>query len=147
MKKLLFILIVSLGIFLFGSDPFTLIYECTGEDMFPVFSGNPFVYKATSLGTSLAWTYYLSGMIYCWIFWIVVVTGIKYFIDKMIKDKSNQKLIWARRIGVILSIVVSILSLYLMISNSGSDMEWFIDLEKEASDWGMVCEPTFQFFN
>lgn len=138
---------MSLGIFLFGADPFSFVYECTGEDVFPIFNGNPFLYKATSLGTSLAWTYYLKGMFYCWLFWIVVVSVFKYIIDKMIKDKTNQTLFRARRIVVLISVFVSLFSLYLMFSGSGNDLEWSINLEQEAKDWDMVCEPTFHIIN
>ena len=146
MKNLFFILIISLGIFLFGIDPFTITYECGGQN-YHVYSGNPFIYKVNSLATSIAWTYYLKGMIFCWLFWVVIVSFLKYIIDKFIKDKTNRKLFWARRILILFSIIVSSLSLYIMISNSGNNLEWSADIEQEEETWGILCEPKFQIIN
>lgn len=143
--RILIAFVLSLGIL---SLPFLIIglqYNCTGQDVFPKFFDSPFIFKSTSLATSLAYDYYTLGMIGNCLVWGGFFVTLNYFIIGALKkiDKSFLKVIYQWIIGILL--VLTVMSIYLEISVCSQSISWEANLNKEAKYWGMTCKGEIVF--
>lgn len=138
--RVLIAIVLSLGVL---SLPFLIIgiqYNCTGQDVFPKFFASPFIFKSTSLATSLAYDHYILGLIGNCLIWGGSFIALDYFLAKALRkiDKGFLKIIYNGLIGILL--IFSVLSIYLEISVCSQSISWKANLNKEAKDWGMTCK-------
>ncbi|HEX2935239.1 MAG TPA: hypothetical protein VHO72_07785 [Bacteroidales bacterium] len=144
--RYIIISLISLGILCSPFSIFTIVYDCKGQDVFPVYFGSPFIFKSTSLATSLAYDYYLTGFIADWIIWSLIVVLISYLFDSLKWTKQRFVLIFYRFIVGSL-IAVSILCVISVFSIGDNDMRFKANLNKEAKTWGMDCKGRFRLID
>ncbi|MBB3696808.1 hypothetical protein KMW28_22800 [Flammeovirga yaeyamensis] len=144
-KSILPILVFSLSTLLFPLDLIGIRYQCTGTEIFPDFYASPFIYKSTSLATSMAYDYYILGLLGNTLVWGFFFFSIHQLIVHFIgKRKTLIKLY---------KLVLASLYIFLLIGNileiqvSIQRIEWSIDIEEEAKLWGNVCEPQWFYQN
>lgn len=141
-------LIISCGLL---SLPFLVLgieFECTGPEVFPIFYASPFIYKSTSTATSLAYDYYILGLILNCSVWMSLILlsgyGIRKFINKM--DYKMLRIIHKLILSIL--VFVSILSVTFTLSTSaGSSTDWKAKLDVRAEEWGMNCNGQIKILN
>ncbi|ANQ51471.1 hypothetical protein MY04_4127 [Flammeovirga sp. MY04] len=149
MKKLLKttlpILVFSLSTLLFPLNSVGIKYECTGTEIFPDFYASPFIYKSTSLATSMAYDYYILGLLGNTLVWSFFFFSIHQIIVYFIRKRKTLIKLY--------KIVLTSLFIFLLIGNiseiqvSIQHIEWSIDIEEEAKLWGNICEPQWFYGN
>ena len=142
--KYLIIIFIALG--LTFSLIFGIEYSCTGQEMFPIYYGSPFVFKQKSLGSSMEYYYSISGVLLNVVIWSSVILIIRYGINKLIKRTSNNKIvIITYKISLGLLIMFSLLNISITYLGMGRGFNknlnyWYWNFNNEAKDWGMTCE-------
>ena len=120
--------------------------------MFPTYYGSPFVFKKTSLGSSMQFFYSISGIILNLIIWYILVYCINLIVNKIIEALHLNKLsIIIYKISIVFFLLFSFLIILMTWLEIGSGFGknfnyWFWNLNKEANDWGMVCDGKWRFF-
>jgi hypothetical protein len=122
-----------------------LVYHCVGTEVFPVYYASPFIYKSTSLATSMAFDYYLAGFIGNVICWTFVLLGLRYLAERWLPLKPAGIVKWMQRIVEVVLILFSIFVFWLEFTNSGQTISFFADFASTAREWGMSCSPEFTF--
>lgn len=141
---------IALGIVL--SLVFGIEYSCTGEEMFPEYYGSPFVFKKKSLGSSMEYFYSISGLLLNIAIWSVLITLIRFAILKLIKRTGENRIVKIIYKGVVLFLIgFTTLNIAIDSVMTGRGFEegfnyWYMDLDKEAKDWGMKCEGEWIIF-
>ncbi len=149
--KYIKILYIALG--LVSSLAIGIEYDCKGQEVFPIYYGSPFVFKQTSLGSSMQYYYSVSGLLLNVLIWGFVLLLINTFVLTLIKKTSAPKWIYIvyRKIGVLLLVFSTLnIILDLMMIGRGFDKSlnyWYWDLNTEAKSWGVVCEGEVIFFS
>ncbi len=138
-SKYIFSLIFSTGL-LFSLVPKpTIVYNCTGQEMFPTFFGCPFIYKSSSLASSLEYDFYLLGIITNIIIWSLLILLLRLVLVKIFSRINNKFLRYTYKISkyglAILCIAWTILFFYV----SYSSLKFQADINGEAKAWGMTC--------
>lgn len=121
------------------------VYSCQGSEVFPNGFALPFFYKTSSLASSMAYHYYLLGMILnslvlAGIFWIF------NFLFKKIVVLNFKSVKLA--LGLLLIIYFSFF-MFLELSNAGNTFTWIPD-EKDVmagENWGLTCKTSFVWFS
>ena len=111
--------------------------------MFPTYYGCPFIYKATNLGTSLAWDFFFWPTIANTIIWAAFFLLIRFFIYKTILKNENKIIKYSY---VAVKFIMTVLFLYwiaLSLTYEGHSLETSVDFDSEAKTWGMTCEGYF----
>lgn len=121
-------------------------YNCVGQEMFPVYYGCPFIFKKESLCSSMEYYYSISGLLLNIASWSVLLIFVRLAILKLIVKLANNKMIKIIYKGIIVVLIVfttlNILVNSFMIGlgfKKGLNY-WYMDLNKEAKDWGMECK-------
>ncbi|ARN71174.1 hypothetical protein BST91_05675 [Nonlabens tegetincola] len=142
--KYIIIVFIATGIVL--SLIFGIEYSCQGKEVFPTYFGSPFIFKKTSLGSSMEFFYSVSGLIVNIIIWSILITWINRLALRLIQ-KSRLKFIFYSiyKTVVVLLLLFSILNIIIDSSLMGNGFQkglnyWYIDLDKEAEDWEMNCD-------
>lgn len=123
-------------------------YNCLGGEMFPTYYGSPFVFKQSSLGSSLEYFYNLSGLILNILVWSCFL----FLIDKGIKKLYNTKgLKIAYKAFIGLLVIFSTMNVVIdsIMIGQGFDNNsnfWYWDMDKEAKEWGVNCVGHFVSF-
>ncbi len=141
---------IALGLVL--SLAIGLEYHCVGQEMFPEYYGSPFVFKQKSLGSSMEYFYSISGLILNTTIWSILIILIRFSILKLIKKTGENKIINIIYKGIVVVLIgfttLNIAMDYVMIGSGfkkGMNY-WYMDLNKEAQDWGMECEGELIMF-
>lgn len=152
MKNLKYFIIPYIALGLVLSMPIGITYYCYGSEMFPEYFGSPFVFKQKSLGSSMTYFYSVSGLLLNVIVGSIPVIGIRLLILYFIKRAKIKKMGKTIYKGiVVLMLVFSTLNIamdYIMMGNGfyeGGNY-WYMDLDKEAQDWGMECKGKWGMF-
>ncbi len=138
--KLIIIPYIALGLVL--SLTIGIEYDCIGQEMFPTYYGNPFVFKQKSLGSSMEYFYSISGLKLNTLTWSIVL----YFISKGIDRINKPKMfihVYKLVIGLLIVFTTSNVIMDSTMLGKGFDKNsnyWYWDMDKEAKDWGMTCE-------
>lgn len=88
--KYIIIPIIALGFTL--CSLFGVEYTCLGHELFPHYYGSPFIYMRNNLGSSLEYYYSITGLFFDVITWSLLLLGLHFGIDRLIKWTPNQKL-------------------------------------------------------
>ncbi len=148
--KYLTIPFIAIGIVL--SLVFGIEYNCQGEEMFPEYYGSPFVFKQKSLGSSMEYFYSISGLILNIAVWSVFITLIRLVILKLIKRTGENKIAKIIYKGIVVFLIgfttlnIAIDSIMIGRGFKKGFNYWYMDLDKEAKDWGMECEGKWILF-
>lgn len=146
MKKINFLIIPYLALGFVLSSTIGISYRCTGEEMFPEYYGNPFVFKQQSLGSSMTYFYSVSGVLLNVAVWSILLLLMRKVIIYFMEKAGNSKLIRNMYTGLIaLLIVFTTLTIAMQYVMLGSGFEkgsnyWYMNMDQEAKDWGMDCE-------
>jgi len=149
--KYLIIPFIALGVVL--SLVFGVEYNCQGEEMFPIYYGSPFVFKEKSLGSSMEYFYSISGLLLNVAVWSILIELLRLAILKLLNLKSKNRILTKIYKGIVVALVVfSTLNIGMSYIGIGRGFKkglnyWYMDLDKEAKDWGMECEGEWKFWN
>lgn len=138
-------LIISLGVLTFPFSILTFKYNCEGPEMFPEFYGTPFIYKSTSLATSITFDYYIIGIVANCIIWFLLFTLLRYLVLQII-IKSKILTIIYKGVIVIMLLISALNFTYFVFASAGSQYQLYVNYEKDAKIWGMTCKGEFKFF-
>ena len=147
-----YIIIPFIAIGLVLSNAFGLEYNCVGPEMFPKYYGSPFVFKQKSLGSSMEYFYSIFGLILNTAFWSILLILIRLVVLNLIKRTSGNKIIKTIYKVVIIGLIgFTTLNIVVDSAMIGSGFEegrnyWYMDLDKEAKNWGMECHGEWQMF-
>jgi hypothetical protein len=150
LAKYLIIPFTALGIVL--SLVLGIEYNCQGEEMFPEYYGSPFVFKQKSLGSSMEYFYSVSGLLLNIAVWSVLITLVRFVILNLIKRTRENKIVKILyKVFVVFLIVFTTLNIAIDSFMTGSGFKkgfnyWYMDLDKEAKDWGMKCDGEWIMF-
>jgi hypothetical protein len=146
MLKYFFAFIFSLGILLTPFYRPVIVYACTGTEMFPTYYGCPFIYKATNLGTSLAWDFFFLPTLANLILWMIVFLFIRYIIYKTVLKNENKI---TRYTYIALKFGITTFFLFLigisLTYDGHSLIMTSVNFDNEAKNWGMTCEGQLSF--
>ena len=150
LTKYLIIPFIALGTVL--SLVFGVEYNCQGEEMFPIYYGSPFVFKEKSLGSSMEYFYSISGLLINVAIWSIIIALIRLVIIKILERKLKSRILTKIYKGTVVVLVVfSTLNIWFSYIGLGQGFKkglnyWYMDLDKEAKDWGMKCEGEWKFW-
>jgi len=148
--KFVIILYIALGFVL--SLFVGLEYNCVGQEMFPIYYGSPFIFMQKSLGSSMEYYYSISGLILNISLWSLVLVLIRNVFLRLMEKIEKNKIIMIIYKGII-GVLIAFTTLNIYIHNAiigrgfqkGSNY-WYMNIDKEAKDWGMKCEGELIFF-
>lgn len=144
--KLIVILYIGLGLVL--SLAIGVEYNCEGPEMFPTYYGSPFVFKQTSLGSSMTYFYSISGLAMNTLVWSTVL----FFVDKGVQKFKKKKAInIGYKIIVCFMIVFATVTIATDFISVGHGFNrslnyWYLDMNTKANDWGMRCQGELIIF-
>ena len=134
-------MLVTVGLLLAPIGLPALRYTCIGDEVFPIYTGSPFIYRSASLATSMAHDYYIVGFVLDIIIWGIII----FFVDQMVMRffrRGNRKILPTIYTGFKgLLIVFSLLVLFFELQTAGQALHLQLNLDNEASAWGMQCSP------
>lgn len=145
--KYIIIPYIALGFVL--SSAIGITYYCDGWEMY---YGSPFIFKQKSLGSSMTYFYSVSGTLLNVGVWSILILLMRKAILYLIERARNQKLIQTIYKGLIIVLMafttLNVAMDYVML---GSGFEkgrnyWYMNLDKEAKDWGMDCKGEWAMF-
>ena len=148
--KYLIIPYIALGLVL--SLAIGIEYNCYGQEMFPIYYGCPFVFMVKSLGSSMEYYYSITGLLLNVVSWSILLIFFRFAILKIIVKSGDNKMIQTIYSGVIVILIVfttlNILADSITIGHGFKKglNYWYMDLNKEAKDWGMKCNGDLIIF-
>lgn len=146
MSRYIFTTLFVLGVLISPFSVLQITYKCQGEEMFPIFYGSPFVHKATSLGSSMAYVFYLTGMVSNLVIWGASLLLLHYLIEKFIWPTFNKTKQYLGYLFKAIAVIYFVFAL-LVLSSGDHMLETSVNLDKEAAEWGMRCEGHFGVFD
>ena len=118
----------------------TIVYNCSGQEMFPTYFGSPFIYKSSSLVSSLEFDFYLLGITANVILLSTLVLLLRFVLVKIFSGIGNKFILYIYKTSkyglAILCIAWTILFFYV----SYSSLQFQADINGEAKAWGMTCK-------
>ncbi len=148
--KYLITIYIALGLVL--SSAIGITYSCDGAEMFPEYYGSPFVFKQKSLGSSMTYFYSVSGLLLNVGVWSIVIVLLRKVILRAIERTKNKILSTKIYKGLIIVMIgfttVNVLFDFLMLGSGFEEGRnyWYMNIDKEAKDWGMDCEGQWTLF-
>lgn len=124
-------------------------YTCENWPSYPIYHGSPFVFKETSLGSSLTYYYFVLGAIGNAIIWSLILLLIHNIILKIqTKFKHNSVFKFMYKGLVITLIVFSGLNLFFDYITNGRGFEkgrnyWYKNINKNYSNQEQKCNCTW----
>lgn len=148
--KYIIILFISLGLVL--SEAIGFEYNCSGNEMFPKYYGSPFMFKKTSLGTSIEYFYSVYGLLANVLVWSIFVIFVRYITLKLLQRVDDVK--WIKLLKDLNKIIVGIFIVFstsnifftywTLGSGFNRDMNyWYFDFDNQVKAWCMTCEVHF----
>jgi hypothetical protein len=148
--KYILIPYIALGFVL--SSAIGITYYCEGPDVFPEYYGSPFVFKQKSLGSSMTYYYSVSGLLLNVGVWSIVIILLRKVLLRTIERTKNKILSTKLYKGLIIFMIgfttVNVLFDFLMLGSGFEEGRnyWYMNMDKEAKDWGMDCEGEWSIF-
>ncbi len=140
MLKYFFAFIFSLGVLLTPYYRPVIVYACTGPEMFPTYYGCPFIFKATNLGTSLAWDFFFWPTLINLILWVVFFLLIRLIIHKTMLKNGNKIITYSYVSVKFILTLFFLFSIAISLTYEGHSLKTNVDFDNEAKAWGMTCE-------
>jgi hypothetical protein len=148
--KYVITLYIALGFVL--SSALGIEYSCDGQDMFPEYTGSPFIFRQKSLGSSMTHYYSVWGLIGNIAIWTGVLLLIRLAILQLIERTRNNKMfngIYKVIVGVLIVFTTLNVAINYIILGSGfgeNSNYWYFDLDNNAKDWGVECKGKWGVF-
>lgn len=125
----------------------TIVYNCTGTEMFPTFFGSPFIYKSSSLASSLEYDFYFVGIVANIILWSLIVFLLRLALLKIVSRLDNK---WLKRTYQILKYSLTVLCIAwttLSIYVYYGSFSFQADMDAQSKIWGMTCSGKLYITN
>lgn len=145
MLKYIFAFIFALGILLVPYYKPTIVYDCTGPEMFPTYYGCPFIYKVTSLGSSLEFDFFFLPFLVNLIIWMACLLLFRLIVYKTILKNENKITKYFYVATKILFTLYCLFWITISFNFQGYHWQSYFDFEKEAQTWGMTCKGRLSF--
>ena len=127
-------------------------YNCIGNEMFPIYYGNPFIFKQKSLISSMEFYYNFSGLILNILIWCLLLYSIHTFFQKLLDFLNNiwLSITYKSIIKILILILTFLIYVEIKTLGRGFDKEltyWYWgNLDQEAQTWGVKCNGKVKFF-
>jgi hypothetical protein len=141
---------IALGLSL--SMVYGVEYDCEGSEPFSTYYGSPFVFKKSSLGSSMEYFYSIFGLFLNVVVWSAVLFLLRFGIKIALElARFNLYLKMVYQVVVLALLVFTFLNLFMFSLELGDgfapDMNyWYWNFDQEVRDYGMQCNGTWQFF-
>ena len=148
--KYLVIIYIAIGFVL--SSAIGIEYTCDGKEMFPEYTGSPFVFRQKSLGSSMTYYYSISGLVINTALWTVLLMLLRRAVLNAIgRIGSCSSLTGAYKVVVVALILFTTLNIWVGYITLGRGFGealnyWYFDLAREAHAWGADCEGRWGVF-
>jgi hypothetical protein len=148
--KYIVISYVALGFVL--SSIVGIEYSCDGQEMFPEYTGSPFVFRQKSLGSSMTHYYSVFGLIINTAIWTIILLLLRQAVLNLIEKTGNNKRFKNIYRGIAAALILfTTLNIgidYITLGRGfGKGLNyWYFDLDKEAKDWGVNCKGKWGMF-
>lgn len=132
------VLIIHIAIGLVLSLIVSIQYECVGNENFPIYFGSPFIYKQTSLASSMEYYYSILGLVLNIACWSFVLYLVDYFIKNRLPVNFYKVIVFILFLFSFFNITIDII-----LRGNGFDKNrsyWYWNVDDEAKNWGMICE-------
>lgn len=143
--KYSFAFIFALGVLLVPYYKPIIVYECTGTEMFPTYYGCPFIYKATNLGTSLAWDFFFWPTLANLVIWMTFFLLLRQIAYKTLLKYENKIIKYCYVAVKFIFTIYFLFWIAVSFNYPGYALESSVDFESEAKAWGMTCEGHISF--
>ncbi len=151
-KQMKYVIILYIAFGLVLSLVIGIKYNCQGQEMFPTYYGSPFVFKQTSLASSMEYFYSISGLILNVLIWSLVL----FLLDKAIqiligKIKATKLINVSYKTIIGLLAVFTTMNIAIDVATIGRGFRygsnyWYWDVDKEIKEWGMTCQGEMIIF-
>ena len=127
-------------------------YSCEGQEMFPEYTGSPFVFRQKSLGSSMTYYYSVSGLVVNVAVWTAILLLIRLAILQMIQGTKNYRSFNRICKGIFGVLIVfttlNVAITYIMLGRGFDENSnyWYFDLDNDAKDWGVECKGKWGMF-
>jgi hypothetical protein len=115
--------------------------------MFPTFFGTPFIYKSSSLASSLEYDFYFVGIVADLLLWSFIVFLLRLVLVKIVSRLDNKWLKWTYQILkyslTVLCLAWTILSVYVYYGA----FSFQADMDAQSKIWGMACSGQLYMTN
>ncbi len=147
--KYIIIPLIALGLTL--GMVYGVVYDCEGAEPFPTYYGCPFIFKQSSLGSSMEYFFSISGILLNMLVWSVLLFVLRFGYQVVLElARYNVYLRISYYVVVAFLAVFTLLNLFMMTIDMGggfdSDMNyWYWNVDQDMQDYGMECEGTWGF--
>jgi hypothetical protein len=147
--KYVIIPFIALGLSL--SMVYGVEYSCEGSEPFPTLYGSPFVFKKTSLGSSMEYFFSLTGVLLNVAVWSVVLFLVRFGYQIVYElVRYNFYLRMLHHVVVVALLIFTVMNLFILSLEIGHGFDpdgnyWYWNVEKEIQDYGMQCTGRWQF--
>ncbi len=147
--KYIIIPFIALGLTL--GMVYGVVYDCEGAEPFPTYYGSPFVFKQSSLGSSMEYFFSITGILLNMVVWSVVLFVLRFGYQVVLElARYNVYLRISYYVVVAFLVVFTFLNLFMLTIEKGTgfgpDMNyWYWNVDKDSQDYGMECEGTWGF--
>jgi len=148
--KYVLIPFISLGLTL--GMVYGVVYDCEGAEPFPTYYGSTFIFKQSSLGSSMEYFFSITGILLNMVVWSVVLFVLRFGYQVVLElARYNVYLRISYYVLVAFLVVFTLLNLFMLTiekgTGFGADMNyWYWNVDKDSQDYGMECEGTWGFF-
>ena len=148
--KYIIIIYIAFGLIL--SSAVGIEYSCEGREMFPEYTGSPFVFRQKSLGSSMTHYYSITGLIFNTVVWTALLMIahqlIKSLMERSGSGKRSKRIYTGAVVVLALFTTLNIGISYMMLGRGfGKGLNyWYFDLDEEAKDWGAECKGKWGMF-
>ncbi len=152
MKKMKYVIIPYIALGLILSLIIGIEYKFYGQEMLPTYYGNPFVFKQTSLASSMEYYYSISGLILNILTWSFALFIIDFILKRLIQ--SIKKSAWINIpykviIGMLIAFTTLNIAMDLGMIGLGFNKElnyWYWNIDNEAKNWGGTYKGELNIF-
>jgi hypothetical protein len=148
--KYILIPFIALGLTL--GMVYGVVYECEGSEPFPTYYGSPFIFKQSSLGSSMEYFFNITGILLNMLVWSVLLFILRFGYQVVLELARYNVYLRISYYVVVSSLVVfTLLNLFMMSIDMGGDFDpdmnyWYWNVDKDMKDYGMECRGTLGFF-
>jgi hypothetical protein len=147
--KYVIIPFIALGLSL--SMVYGVEYECEGSEPFSIYYGSPFLFKKSSLGSSMEYFYSISGIFLNVVVWSVLLFLLRFgfkIVLELARYHTVLKIVF--QVAVVALVIFTIMNLFIFSLELGKGFApdlnyWYWNFDQEVRDYGMQCTGTWRF--
>ena len=121
--------------------------------MFPDYYGSPFIFKESSLASSMEYYYSVSGLLLNLAIWSLAIFAISWLVTRMLVMWGNPtigKVIYKGVIIILILFSSLIIAIHSILIGRGFQKGlnyWYMEMDKEAKSYGLKCEGKLSIFH